>query len=496
MAPTPEQKPDAFLSYTRFDNDFSGGAISRFRDQLAAHVRALTGKPFHVFQDVDGIGLGEHWPKKLDDMLNQTRFFMPILTPSFFESRPCRKELQSFLDAEAKAGRADLILPIYWTECELLDEETLRSEDPLAVILHERQHHDWRPLVFDAFESVEVQKSLQALARKIRTAKRRVIRVVAENQQVAAGGGSRAQVQVVDPAAASPTTSSGLNDVASTPAKTSPFLLPPGTVFRDVEESWCPEMVVIPAGVFNMGSPADEVERHEDEGPLHRVEIEKPFTLGRYPVTRGEFAAFVKATGHVGRGAYIWTGSEVKLDEHADWQSPGIAQNDRHPVVCVSHEDVLAYLAWLSDKTSRRYVLPSEAMWEYACRAGTSTPFWTGGTISTDHANYNGNFPYGKGKKGQFREATNEVDHFDANPFGLHDMHGNVCEWCVDRWHDNYQGAPVDGTARLKGKNTGRVVRGGSWYVIAQSARSAFRSAVGPGGRSFDLGFRCAGVQE
>ena len=306
-------------------------------------------------------GLGEHWPKKLDDMLNQTRFFMPILTPSFFESKPCRKELQSFLDAEAKAGREDLILPIYWTECELLDEETLRSEDALAVILHERQRHDWRHLAFETFTSKDVQRSLQDLARKIRTAKRRVIRVVADNQQVAAGGGSRAQVQVVEEAAPQAQVSD-------------PLLLPPGTIFRDVEEPWCPEMVVIPPGVFNMGSPQDEAERIGWEGPQHRVEIEKPFVLGRYPVTRGEFAAFVKATGHVGKGAYVWTGKDWKFDKHADWQSPGFAQTDRHPTVCVSHEDALAYLAWLSQETGRRYVLPSEAMWEYACRGGHHHP--------------------------------------------------------------------------------------------------------------------------
>ncbi len=481
MALQPDQKPDAFLSYTRFDNDFAGGAISTFRDQLAAHVRALTAKPFHIFQDVDGIGLGEHWPTKLDDMLNQTRFFIPILTPSFFESKPCRSELESFLEAERAVGRADLILPIYWTECELLDEETLRSEDPLAVILHERQHHDWRPLVFEAFANAEVQKSLQALARKIKTAKRRAIHVVAENQQVAAGGGSRAQMQLVEPEPA---------PVASN------LLLPPGTIFRDIDEPWCPEMVVIPPGVFNMGSPKDEAERDDDEGPQHRVEIEKPLALGRFPVTRGEFAAFVKATGHEGRGARIWTGEEWEIDEHADWQSSDLAQNDRHPVVCVSHQDALAYLKWLSDQTGERYELPSEAVWEYACRAGSTTPFWTGATISADQANYDGNFPYGKGNKGLFREATTQVGHFDANPFGLHDMHGNVLERCADRWHENYQGAPADGTAWLAGKDTQRVLRGGSWFDFAQSLRSARRYAFTPADRSSGIGFRCARVQE
>ena len=464
MAPTPEKKPDAFLSYTRFDNEFSGGAISIFRDQLAAHVRALTGKPFYIFQDADGIGLGEHWPKKLDDMLNEARFFMPILTPSFFESKPCRKELQSFLDAEAKAGRVDLILPIYWTECELLDVETLRSEDPLAVILHERQHHDWRHLAFEPSNTNDYRASMQTLARKIRDAsKRRQVRV-----------------NLVEPSRATKTLVSD------------PLLLPPGTAFRDLDEPWCPEMVVIPPGVFTMGSSGDEAEREDSEGPQHRVQFDKPFALGRYPVTRGEFAAFVKETGHAVRGAYVWSGSECEFDQHADWQAPGFAQTDLNPVVCVSNEDAIFYLDWLSQKTGRRYVLPSEAMWEYACRAGTTTPFWTGRTITTDQANYHGDHPYGDGSKGLFRKATTEVNSFAANPFGLHDMHGNVFEWCADRWHESYRGAPTDGTAWLDGNEKRRVVRGGNFVFMARGIRSASRSWIEERTRDFSHGFRCA----
>lgn len=496
MVAKPE-KPDAFLSYTRFDD--RRGRISDFRTWLSDAVEEVSGQSFEIFQDVDdesGIALGKKWQHELDRMLDEARFFIPILTPKFFASPACRDELKKFLELEAKSGRDDLILPIYWIDCPVLDEAPLLARDELAQAISTRQRWDWRELRFEDFEQPAAQRELVALARQIERA-RRALRLVADNkQQVASVGGHNEQVSVA-PTTAPPSAGTGLNDIANATTKSSKnLLLPPGTVFRDMDEPWCPEMVVISPGVFNMGSPKDEAERFDDEGPQHRVEIEQPFALGRYPITRGEFAAFVKATGHEGKGARIWTGKEWETDEHADWQSPGFAQTDRHPVVCVSHEDALAYLAWLSDRTGQHYVLPSEAMWEYACRAGTTTPFWTGATITTDQANYHGYFSYGKGKKGAFREATTEVDSFAANFFNLHDMHGNAWGWCADHWNKNYNGAPADGAARQEGKGVVRVLRGGSWLNVARDLRSARRDALGPDYRSNVIGFRCARVQE
>lgn len=466
-------KPDAFLSYTRGDDEYSGGQITMFRKHLERAVRAVTGQPFVIFQDAEGIGLGEHWPEMLATMLDRTRFFIPMVTPSFFESEPCRDELQRFLEAERRAGRNDLILPIYCIEAYILEEETLRSEDPLAALLHDRQRHDWRDLLFEPFDTKAVQVSLQNLARKVSVAKRRTIQAAVH---------SRAQRPVVERAS------------VPEPSPPDSFFRSPGTIFRDVEAPWCPEMVVIPSGSFVMGSPAAEPGRQVNEDPEHLVTIEKPFALGRYPVTRGEFAAFAKETGHEGRGAYLLKDDIWKLEEKADWLSPGFKQTDRHPVVCVSHEDALTYLAWLSDKTSERYDLPSEAAWEYACRAGTIMPFWTGGTIGSDQANYDGNMPYGGGRKGVWRKKTTGVDHFPANPFGLHDMHGNVWEWCADRWHGNYEGAPVDGAGWFAGNSARRVLRGGSWINAAQLLRSARRYPIVLGFRYYNVGFRCARV--
>lgn len=130
--------PDAFLSYTRFDDRNDGGAISELRKRLADAVHAVSGEPFTIFQDVDGIGLGEHWPGKLAQLLNDVRFFIPILTPSYFASKACRDELQKFLKAEAERGRNDLVLPIYYIECDVLEDADARAADPVAQVIHER----------------------------------------------------------------------------------------------------------------------------------------------------------------------------------------------------------------------------------------------------------------------------------------------------------------------------------------------------------------------
>ncbi|MGI9450571.1 MAG: SUMF1/EgtB/PvdO family nonheme iron enzyme [Geminicoccaceae bacterium] len=483
MAP----KPDAFLSYTRFDD--RRGRISAFRAWLSDAVEEVSGHAFDIFQDVDdenGIALGKTWRKELGRMLDQTRFFIPILTPKFFRSPICRDELEKFLGLEANSGRDDLILPIYWIDCPVLEEASLLAKDRLAKAIDARQRWDWRDLRFEAWETPSAQRAFVGLARQIERA-RKNLRVVADNgSQLAKGGGRGATAAtLMRPRrdAQGPTivaTSSGASSLRA------------GTVFHDVDAPWCPEMVVIPPGTFSMGSPGDEAERDDGEGPEHQVTFEKPFALGRFPVTSGEFAAFAKESGHGGKGAYLLKDDIWKFDKKVDWRSPGFEQADRHPVVCVSHEDALAYLAWLSEKTEKLYHLPSEAAWEYACRAGTTTPFWTGKTIGSHQANYDGTIAYRGGKKGVWRKGTTRVDNFSANPFGLHDMHGNVWEWCADRWRQTYEGAPIDGTGWFAGRSSKRVMRGGSWLNAPHLLRSAGRAAIVAGFRYYNLGFRCA----
>ena len=159
--------------------------------------------------------------------------------------------------------------------------------------------------------------------------------------------------------------------------------------------------------------------------------------MGAFAVTRGEFAAFVSATNYKpDGGCHIWNGTEWKEQSDRSWRSPGFAQDARHPVTCVNWNDAKAYISWLSSKTGKTYRLLSEAEREYVTRAGTTTPFWWGSSVSTDQANYNGNHTYAQGRKGRWRQKTVRVDSFRANPWGLYNVHGNVWDWTEDCWNE------------------------------------------------------------
>ncbi|MFN6339407.1 MAG: formylglycine-generating enzyme family protein, partial [Cyanobacteriota bacterium] len=146
------------------------------------------------------------------------------------------------------------------------------------------------------------------------------------------------------------------------------------------------------------------------------------------------------------------------------------------PVERVSWQEAMEFCRRLSQRTQREITLPSEAQWEYACRAGTTTPFAFGETLTSELANYDGSYTYGTGPKGLYRKGTTDVGNFPANAWGVHDMHGNVWEWCLDPWHDNYEGAPTDGTAWADGGSSGaKPLRGGSWFNGPGLCRSAFR---------------------
>ena len=253
-----------------------------------------------------------------------------------------------------------------------------------------------------------------------------------------------------------------------------------GDTFRDC--ATCPEMVVVPAGSFMMGSPADEPNRGDDEGPQHRVTISKPFAVGKYEVTRGQFAAFVDATGYdAGSRCYQWDGSKWREGSN-NWRNPGFTQTNTHPVVCVLWNDAKAYIDWLSKKTGQNYRLLSEAEWEYVVRAGTTTPYHFGAIIFPSQANY-----------GLNNSGTVEVGSYPANTFGLHDVHGNVWEWVEDCWHNNYNGAPSDGSAwTINCDKDSRVLRGGSWGSLPGDLRSANRISDGAGVHSSFGGFRIA----
>lgn len=276
----------------------------------------------------------------------------------------------------------------------------------------------------------------------------------------------------------------------------------PGRVFRDCDD--CPEMVVLPAGEFRMGSRADDDEADVDERPEHEVRVGR-FAMGRYEVTRGEYAAFASATGHPA-GSRCRTQDDNgawRLEDGVSWRNPGVAQDDRHPVVCVNWEDAQAYVQWLRQRTGQEYRLPSEAEWERAARAGTTTrrPWGDSSSSQCRHANgadaatkqiYERERRLAPCDDGQVRTAP--VGSFEANPFGLFDMLGNVREWVEDCWRENYYfNARRDGSAWTGGEDCStRALRGGSWSRIPRHLRSAARSELPAEIRYDNSGFRVA----
>lgn len=245
------------------------------------------------------------------------------------------------------------------------------------------------------------------------------------------------------------------------------------------------EMVEIPAGEFLMGSPASEPLHRSDEGPQHLVNVPR-FFMGRFTVTRAQWR-------------------QVMGNNSANFKG------EQRPVVQINWHDAQEFCKKLSWQTGRRYRLPSEAEWEYACRAGTTTPFHFGPTITPELVNYDGNttpfhfglkitpdlvndegnHPYGSAAEGKYRQETTPVGSFPANGFGLHDMHGNVYEWCEDLWNNSYQGAPTDGSTWVTGGDASfRLLRGGSWNNSAQYCLSANRYRREPADRYYDLGLR------
>jgi|ERR687886_582571 formylglycine-generating enzyme required for sulfatase activity/tRNA A-37 threonylcarbamoyl transferase component Bud32 len=230
------------------------------------------------------------------------------------------------------------------------------------------------------------------------------------------------------------------------------------------------DMVAIPGGSFVMGSPTSEAERMENEGPPRTVNI-SPFFMGKYPVTQEQYQAVMGNNPSIFQGFF---------------------KSKQLPVEQVTWDKAVEFCHKLSQKTGKTYRLPSEAEWEYACRAGTTTPFYFGETITPDLVNYDGNYPYGAAPKGLDRDQTTDVGSFGPNAFGLYDMHGNVWEWCSDKWHDNYNGAPTDGSSWETGTDNNRVLRGGSCFDNAVYCRSALRVSYSGPFRLWPWSFRVA----
>lgn len=294
----------------------------------------------------------------------------------------------------------------------------------------------------------------------------------------------------------------------------------PGETFKDCKD--CPEMVVIPAGNFMMGAPVNEPDSYPEEKPQKKVSIQK-FAAGKFDITKEQWALFVKETSRPVTGGCSWSGlaadTSIKpwdANPAANWNHLGFMQDSSHPVVCITWDDTQDYLKWLSKKTGFTYRLLTEAEWEYAARAKTTTAYYWGDSASHDYANYGVDTAFGVGfTKGRDKWlSTSPVGSFPPNGFGLYDMSGNVLQFLADYFENSFSNLPINGSAYLtstklnitgdlsymNGTNSSdyRIVRGGDWGDPRQMLRSACRNwAPGQGGTlktysSSGLGFRIA----
>jgi formylglycine-generating enzyme required for sulfatase activity len=424
-----------FISYRRED---AAGWAGRLQEALRRELPEN-----EVFYDIGAIGLGEDFVEAMRRSLESCTVAIVMIGPHW-------------LDARDEAGNRRLDDPEDWVRLEVvesLQRQGLRvvpvlvgsASMPRAAELPEplkplarRNAHEitdkrWE---YDVTQLVAALKKIPLVGVPSRP-------VSAESQPLPAAR-SRAEARL-----------------AVRPAE-----LRPGTVFRDGDDG--PEMVVIPAGEFVMGSPESEEGRLPDEGPPHKVTLARPFAVGKYAVTFDEWDACVAAGGCA--------------------HTPGDRRwgRGRQPVIGVSWDDVQAYVSWLAKKTGQPYRLLSEAEWEYAARAGTTTRFPWGDEPGTNRANFDGS-----GSRWS-KQQTAPVGSFDANAFDLHDMIGNVWEWVQDCWNGSYEGAPGNGRAWESGDCIRRVLRGGSWHNVPELARAAGRVGNMPGTRSGDVGFRLA----
>jgi formylglycine-generating enzyme required for sulfatase activity len=462
-----------FINYRRED---ARAEAARLHDRLAAAFGAA-----NVFMDVDNLLAGERFDLKLQEALAETDVFLAVIGARWSELLAARAESgeRDYVREEIAAAleRKIAVVPVLADRAPLPRAADLPS-DIRDLVLYQKHDVAHESFGRDAAALIDAIKAGRRARSKPLIAPWKPFAALAV---VAAG----ALAYVLAPARAPESPPSRVTE----PPKPAPAPLTPprqnaevepqrvkpgsGESFKDCPD--CPEMVIAPAGSFTMGSPDSEPERYSVEGPQHKVTISTPFAVGKFAVTFAEWDACVAAGGC---GGYKPSDS-------------GWGRGDR-PVINVSWDDAKAYAGWLSTKTGKSYRLLSEAEREYVTRAGTATPFWWGSSITPDQANYDGNYVYAGGSKGEYRQRTLPVKSFKPNPWGLYQVHGNVWEWVQDCWVDSYKDAPSDGSARATGDCARRVLRGGSWGDYPRNLRSAYRFRFSPDSRYNYLGFRLA----
>lgn len=555
-------KPVGFWSYTRSTEAMSRGKLSEMRVRVAMELEVLIGRsaPVQIFQDAASIPFGTEWDAQINAALRQAHFFIPILTPDFLQSEWCCREVMLFHEREKALGRADLIFPVHYVDVgDTHPERPGDCHDPRVwELLRRRQWVDYRQERLKSADSEEVGRKISDICLAIRAALRSGPATGAGDRQRQAVAQDTAQQPQPDRAEGPPLPPRGTQGTRSprgpgwrralTPqgigvlggvaalsiaggilllrpggepprdngggaaragapgsAAAPGYPVPVGQAFRDCAD--CPEMVVVPAGQFVMGTPNAERDRRVDEGPQRGVRLAAPLAVGRAPVTVRQYRAFATATGRSDPGQCVTItlpGGRWDRVPGRGWQSPGFPQTDDDPVVCVSWEDATAFAQWLAARTGKPYRLPTEAEWEYAARAGTTTAWWWGvddtaqcksanaadqttlrevpGITAAQAARCDDGYAY-----------TSPVGRFAANAFGLHDLVGNVQQWVLDCYQDSYTWAPSDASQTMPAAECSRrVIRGGAWTFSPQNLRVGSRVAHAANGRFGLVGFRVA----
>ncbi len=528
-----------FFSYSRRDDKDFRGSLFALRVEIQRELSALLAhRNFRLWQDQDAIDPGELWVSKIKSAIEQSVFFIPIVTPRAVTSPHCKFEFESFLARERRLGRNDLVFPIHYISVDGLLDEAERRDDPVLSIVAERQYVDWRGYRRKPVDALDFGQEIEAFCGKIvkklrapwltpderrqleaetrRRAKEeeRVRQEAEEKRQAAererrrleaiakkraeeeqrerqqAEAKRRAEEEELEKPrkkalaknwaapqrematiAAVRERPAQKDEESQAPTSVGPLtaaqerVLKPGDSFKEGVD--CPQMIVVPAGRFLMGSPWSE--RFNFEHPQHEVTIAKPFAVAKFALTFDE-----------------WDVCAARGNCRTNVSDDGWGRG-RRPVINVGWDDTQAYVKWLSGITGRPYRLLSEAEWEYAARAGSQTKYPWGDEIKLDGklmANCAGCGSEWGGKQ------TAPVGSFPANAFGLYDMIGNVLEWTGDGWNESYYGAPTDGSAWKSGWRC--VIRGGAWDSTPVDLRSAGRSWENFSLRSSNRGFRVA----